>query len=136
MINYKTITIPQNMHHESAMNHVFSLPTMWGVPLKSPGTGKNKVNRLEMVCKLQCTINISYARNEFWSWQSDTKRKISMSNWNVVTMFREIRGRCPRGFGPPGPNPLADLVPPDQTASGFGLPPRIWSPLFSRYIKL
>ena len=35
----------------------------------------------------------------------------------------------PSGFGPPGPNPLANMVPRGtQSASGFGPPSRIWTP--------
>ena len=38
-------------------------------------------------------------------------------------------GRCPSGFGPPGPNPLADMDPPGpNTLADLDPPPRIWTP--------
>ena len=39
------------------------------------------------------------------------------------------RSKFASGFGPPGPNPLANMDPRGtQSASGFGLPSRIWTP--------
>ena len=39
------------------------------------------------------------------------------------------RSKFASGFGPPGPNPLANMDPRGtQSASGFGPPSRIWTP--------
>ena len=96
------------------------------------------------------TIHIVFVRLEEYLAAISLSEKISRNNGvSSSPGDRGILFRCPCGFGPPWIWSPADLVSPrtksasgfgpawgTESASGFGLLPRIWSPLFSRYVRL
>ena len=50
--------------------------------------------------------------------EDSTQTRSTSGMLRIKTLFNLRLIRCPSGFGPPGPNPLADMDP----------PPGIWTP--------